>query len=139
MEEQDFKVNSRKQDYEKSNAIRKMWEIMAQRPSDFDMQVIDALKATITGTTNGEQIYGCYGEQVYLVIREQLMNYKTIDGKNINFLLNTNTEPILDKRTNDKLDNKTNKNRNATKKTEKKTDIIRFEATMKKLNERLST
>jgi hypothetical protein len=143
MEEQDFKVNSRKQDYEKSNTIRKMWEIMAQRPSDFDMQVIDALKATITGTTNDEQIYGCYGEQVYLVIRKHLMNYKTIDGKNINFLLNTNTEPILDKHATDKLDNKTNNNRNSPKKidkkSEKKTDIIRFEATMKKLNERLST
>ena len=38
------------------------------------------------GHTNEEKIYGCYGEEIYLVIREQLMNYKTIDNKTINFL-----------------------------------------------------
>lgn len=147
MEDTDFKVNSRKQDFEKSNAIRKMWKIMAERPSDFDMQVIEALKATITGNNTNEQIYGCYGEQVYLVIREKLMNFTTNDHKNINFLLNNNnnnttTSTILDTPDNIKSkknvgkDNTKDKNINANA---KKADIIRFEATMKKLNERLST
>ena len=140
MEEQDFKINSKKKDFEKSNSIRKMWEIMAQRPSDFDMQVIDALKATITEADNNEQSFGfgCYGEDAYLVIRQQLTNFKTIDGKTINFLLSNdnNTNITKPEKTHDKP--KTNQNK-ANKKADKKADIIRFEATMKKLNERLTT
>jgi hypothetical protein len=81
MDSEDFKIISKKNQNDKSQSIRKMWELMAQRPSDFDMQVIDALKATITNSSNGngnsndnENIYGCYGEKVYLTIREQLIN-----------------------------------------------------------------
>ena len=52
MDSEDFKIVSKKNQSDKSQSIRKMWEVMAQRPSDFDMQVIDALKATITTSCN---------------------------------------------------------------------------------------
>ena len=51
-----------------------MWEVIAQRPSEFDMEIIDALKATVhsTNTTSlgynadsyvpmtSDNKYGCY-------------------------------------------------------------------------------
>jgi hypothetical protein len=85
--EDDFKIQNKKKTGERNSAIRKMWEIMAQRPSEFDMQVIEALKNTIINDSNTEQIYGCYGEDVYLGIRQQICQYNSKDGI-INFLLN---------------------------------------------------
>ena len=76
MEEQDFKVGKKPHHTEKfSTTIRKMWEVIAQRPSEFDMEIIDALKATVhsTNTTSlgynadsyvpmtSDNKYGCYG------------------------------------------------------------------------------
>lgn len=126
--EDDFKIQNKKKTGERNYTIRKMWEIMAQRPSEFDMQVIEALKNTIINDCNTEQIYGCYGEDVYIGIRQQICQYKTKDGI-INFLLN-------DKIITDSSSKTTTKN---THKLIKKSDIIRYEATMKKLNERLNT
>ena len=126
--EDDFKIQNKKKTGERNSAIRKMWEIMAQRPSEFDMQVIEALKNTIINDSNTEQIYGCYGEDVYLGIRQQICQYNTKDGI-INFLLN-------DKIITESSSKTTAKN---TPKPTKKSDLIRYEATMKKLNERLTT
>lgn len=150
MESEDFKIVNKKNQTDRSQSIRKMWEVMAQRPSDFDMQVIDALKATITNNSDNEQLYGCYGEKIYLTIREQLINFKTNDGKKINFLIDNipitpditpgitpgitpDITPDINK------DIKKNKSTDKQKAIPKKADIIRFESTMKKLNERLHT
>lgn len=152
MDSEDFKIVSKKNQNDKSQSIRKMWEVMAQRPSDFDMQVIDALKATITNSSNGngncndnENIYGCYGEKIYLTIREQLINFKTNDGKKINLLIDTipiipitldkhNETPKIAKHSkNDKIE------KNKKEPSIKKADIIRLEATMKKLALQLTT
>jgi len=137
MENNDFKISNKKKDLEKSNAIRKMWEVMAQRPSEFDMQVIDALKATIIGNANNEEQYGCYGEQIYLTIREQLINFKTNDNKIINFLIN-DKGIAKEEQTKDKSSGSGSGNEKSDK-TIKKADLIRIESTMKKLKERLTT
>ena len=145
MENNDFKISNKKKDLEKSQSIKKMWEIMAQRPSEFDMQVIDALKATILGNTDTEETYGCYGENIYLTIREQLINFKTNDNKIINFLIN-DKGLAKEEQTKDKSSGICSSNGNGNgngkekaEKTMKKADLIRLESTMKKLNERLTT
>ena len=100
MEEQDFKVSGKTHKIESSNSIRKMWESIAQRPSEFDMEIIDALKATVhsTNTTslgynaksyvsiNSDDKYGCYGDNLYLVMREKMIKFKTPNAKKINLL-----------------------------------------------------
>lgn len=128
MEEQDFRVNSKKQDYERNNHIRKMWDHISQRPSEFDMQIIDALKVTITGNNTDDIEYACYGEDIYLIIRKQLTTYKHHTGLIINFLQsNDNSHDIASK----SIHNKqliTYQN---------KADKIRHESTLKKIQERL--
>ena len=100
MEEQDFKVSGKTHKIESSNSIRKMWESIAQRPSEFDMEIIDALKATVHSTnstslgynaksyvsTNSDDKYGCYGDNLYLVMREKMIKFKTPNAKKINLL-----------------------------------------------------
>lgn len=101
MEEQDFKVGKKPHHTEKfSNTIRKMWEAIAQRPSEFDMEIIDALKATVhsTNTTSlgynadsyvpstSDDKYGCYGDKLYLVMREKMNKFKSPNSKKINLL-----------------------------------------------------
>ena len=101
MEDQDFKVGKKTHNNEKfSTTIRKMWESIAQRPSEFDMEIIDALKATVHSTnttsigynakfhisTNSDDKYGCYGNKLYLVMREKMIKFKTPNAKKINLL-----------------------------------------------------
>ena len=100
MEDQDFKVSKKTYKIEISNAIRKMWESIAKRPSEFDMEIIDALKATVHSTdttsigynakyyvsTNSNDKYGCYGDKLYLVMREKMIKFKTPTAKKINLL-----------------------------------------------------
>ena len=50
MDELDFKLSNKTTKLESSNTVRKMWEFIAQRPSEFDMEIIDALKSTIYST-----------------------------------------------------------------------------------------
>ncbi len=99
-QETDFKVKARTYQTDKSQTIRKMWETIAARPSEFDMEIISALKATVQSNeksslgynaesyvaTGGDDKYGCYGDKFYLVIREKLIKWKTADGKKINLL-----------------------------------------------------
>lgn len=137
MDTEDFKVVNKKNQIDKLQSIKKMWELMAQRPSDFDMQVIDALKATITNNYNNDKFYGCYGEKVYLTIREQLINFKTNDGKKYNLLIND--IPMSNNIEQNNISSDRKKKELQKKEVPiKKADIIRLEATMKKLNERLS-
>ena len=76
----DFKIYKQKHDFEKGN-IKKMWEHIAQRPSEFDIQVINALKSTIisnssnSNNNNNNEIYKCYGEQLYIHMRQSLINF----------------------------------------------------------------
>ena len=107
--EDDFKIQNKKTPGERNGAIRKMWEIMAQRPSEFDMQVIDALKNTITNDSSTDQVYGCYGELVYLGIRQQICQYNTKDGNIINFLLNDKLIKESSSKNNDKTTKPTKK------------------------------
>ena len=93
----DFKLNKKNKDFEKSN-ISKMWDIIAQRPNDFDMNVISALKSTvITHVSSSDTLYACYGEKLYLYIRENYLIFKTSNNNNnnnnnkkINLLINDN-------------------------------------------------
>ena len=93
METEDYKVASKSYQTDKNQTIKKMWEIIAQRPSEFDMQIVDALKDTIydilnVSKSNKETKYGCYGESIYLdTIRDLLVNFKNKDSKQINFLI----------------------------------------------------
>lgn len=102
MEEQDFKVSRKQTKFDKnSNTIRKMWEQIAARPSEFDMEIIDALKSTIHSdnpsnlgynaesyvSTNSEDKYGCYGDKLYLVMREKIIKFKTPSARKINLLI----------------------------------------------------
>lgn len=143
-ENDDVKVSAKKYTTDKSQTIRKMWEAIARRPSEFDMEVIDALKATIIKTNENNITYGCYGENIYQNIRQQLINFKSSDGKKVNFLL---TDIINTKEKADKpVDNSKKKEKVQEKVQEKtkdkpikKADLIRIEATNKKLNERLIT
>lgn len=153
MDGEDFKVASKSYQTDKSQTIRKMWEIIAQRPSEFDMQIIEALKDTIhtgatgnTGsagdTSDDRGSYGCYGDMIYKIIREALINHKK-DSKNINYLI---TDLSASKSGGDKKDKKDKKEDNKgdhdkrkDKQTPmKKADAIRLEGTIKKLNERLA-
>jgi hypothetical protein len=108
MEAQDFKVSKKtnKIDFYNTNAIRKMWEVIAKRPSIFDMEIIDALKATINSTNKSnlgynsgtsvaailsDDKYGCYGDKLYLVIREKMIKFKLPNDKKINLLYGYDT------------------------------------------------
>ena len=44
--ESDFKISNKKNKGDNSGTVRKMWKQIAQRPSEFDMQVIEALRET---------------------------------------------------------------------------------------------
>ena len=88
MEQDDFKVSTRTYQTDKSQTIRKMWEVISQRLSNFDTEVVNALKATVSSKSNINNKYGCYGEELYKYIRKQLTNFKNSDCKKINFLIN---------------------------------------------------
>ena len=51
-ESQDFKVKARSYQTDKNQTIRKMWESIAHRPSDFDMEIIKAHQDSIIPATN---------------------------------------------------------------------------------------
>jgi hypothetical protein len=141
MDAEDFKVAGKKYQTDKSQTIRKMWEIIAKRPSDFDMQIIEALKDTILepGTTTDSSgiVYGCYGQMIYDIIRKALMTVKK-DGHAIDYILggakSTDKHPGKNA---DKQPDK-HKDKKAGNTSMKKADVIRMEGTIKKLNERLS-
>ena len=141
----DFRVQTRRKIDKVQSQVHKMWDIIAQRPSDFDMQVIDALKSTITTDNNNQQpTYTCYGEDLYFKnIRDKLIKY--------NLLLNdtnTNDKHINDKHINDKHINdkhikdkhnptKDNTTKDKTIISKSKADIIREASTIQKLEERI--
>ena len=145
MDTDDFKVKVPSYQTDKSQSIRKMWEIMAQRPSDFDMEVIEALKNTVNASSNTEvnnKKYGCYGETMYLIIRDEyLIKYKNADGKKICFLNNKDNkdnkdnEPIID--SNILLTDEKKLEKKLEKKVVKKADIILQNATINKIHERM--
>ena len=149
MEAEDFKVAGKKYQTDKSQTIRKMWEIIAKRPSDFDMQIIEALKDTIlepgTTTDSSSIVYGCYGPMIYDIIRKALMTVKK-DGHSIDYLLGGAKSPDkhadkhADKHPDKHPDKQSDKNKDkkAGNTSMKKADVIRMEGTIKKLNERLS-
>lgn len=140
METEDFKIASKNYQTDKSQTIRKMWEIIAKRPSEFDMQIIEALKNTVIESDDSSGIvYGCYGTMIYDIIRKALMNVKK-DGRGIDYILGgakiTDKQPEIHKQS-DKHPDK-HKNKHVGNTPMKKADIIRMEGTIKKLNERLS-
>ena len=166
MEEQDFSLLGKRNTKIENNSIRKMWECIAQRPSEFDMEVINALKATIksnnpsslgynadiySSTDSNNNIYGCYGNELYLVMRERMMKYKTPSGKKICLLPNCILNQVKEgkegneskecKQGNESKEGKED-NDNKVVKTQKKvqltkTEIILQKATQDKLAERL--
>lgn len=162
MEEQDFKVNSKTAKFDKnSNTIRKMWEQIAARPSEFDMEIIDALKSTIHSnnsaslgyniesrvSSHSEDKYGCYGDKLYLVMREKMIKFKTPSARKINLLigctLNESTAESDSSKTPGAI-SKEKQNQDSKGKQQKKKDIplskaelILQRATIDKLVERL--
>jgi len=161
MEEKDFKVSKKTHKIDFSTTIRKMWEVIAQRPSEFDMEIIDALKSTIHSnntaslgynskfhiSTSSDDKYGCYGDKLYLVMREKIIKFKTPNGKKINLLpgcdlqgVDIMTESMEPK----SPEPETTENKPNTGKSQKKKDIpptkveiILQRATIDKLTERL--
>ena len=109
MEEKDFKVSKKTNKIDFSTTIRKMWEVIAQRPSEFDMEIIDALKATVHSTNitsigynsksqvyaYSDDKYGCYGDKLYLVMREKMIKFKTPNGKKINLLPGCDLQGVM--------------------------------------------
>jgi hypothetical protein len=160
MEEQDFKVGKKTNNNEKfTTTIRKMWEAIAQRPSEFDMEIIDALKATVhsTNSTNSTSLgnnanayvsttsddkYGCYGDKLYLVMREKMIKFKTPNAKKINLLpgceLREPTVESIDSKSQES--GKTEVKAKSQKKKDvslSKAELILQRATIDKLTERL--
>ena len=152
MEEQDFKVTTKTYKIESSNSIRKMWEAIAQRLSEFDMEIIDALKATVhsTNTTslgynaksyvsiNSDDKYGCYGDNLYLVMREKMIKFKTPNAKKINLLPGCELRESDDSKSQEP--EKTDSKAKSQKKKDvppTKTELILQRATIDKLTERL--
>jgi hypothetical protein len=150
MDELDFKLSNKTTKLESSNTVRKMWEFIAQRPSEFDMEIIDALKSTIYSTnpaslgynasfdvsSNLDVKYGCYGDKLYLIIRNKLIKFKTSTGKKVNLLVNhTILEELKDlqKVSNEIIERKQKKKDTLSTKAE----IILQRATIDKLNERI--
>ena len=135
----DFKIYKQKHDFEKGN-IKKMWEHIAQRPSEFDIQVINALKSTIisnnNSNNNNNEMYKCYGEQLYIHMRQSLINFKNTDNKKINFLINKHN--IIPDNNNYDICKTNNKQHKQIKQTKNNATIIREESTINKLNERLN-
>ena len=134
----DFRVQTRRTFDKGQSQVRKMWDIIAQRPSEFDMQVIEALKSTITIDNNNQQpTYTCYGEELYINnIRATLIKHNLLLND-----INTKDKPIKDKPTNDKhIKDKHNPNPTTKDKTiisKSKADIIREVSTIQKLEERI--
>lgn len=171
-QEADFKVKGRSYQTDKSQTIRKMWAQIAARPSDFDLEIINALKASIITNnrdslgynaanyvnTSDEGKYGCYGDKLYLAIREKLIKIKTSEGKKIN-LLNGCSIPTLMKENPTARDDSSNgankscstkdtkdmketheskkSNQKISNKEPSKAEVILQRSTIDKLNERL--
>lgn len=154
-QENDFKVAARTYQTDKSQTIRKMWVQIAQRPSEFDVEVIKALKASIISTnkdslgynaanyisTSDTDKYGCYGDKLYLTIREKLVKIKTSNSKKINLLANCpDLEPSTEVGSSLASIEGAPASKHANKKKDappSKTEMILQRATMDKLNERL--
>lgn len=147
--EQDFKVKVRSYQTDKNQTIRKMWESIAQRPSDFDMEIIKALQDSIipavnamnstTGILNNDKNdssnttkkYGCYGDFIYKIIRDEyLLKFKNSEGKKICFLPNCSSSSTSDIKKQDAITPKKNSK-------ESKKALILQQATMDKLHERI--
>jgi hypothetical protein len=135
MEGEDFKVQGKKKNDNNHN-VKKMWKIIAQRPSDFDMQIVDALKNTIYDIIEKNKIsqtkYGCYGDLIYNKIHDLIINFKDKDNKNVNFLIKNNRKDTGKDTGKDKLEIVIKDSKKL-----KKADIIRIEATIKKINEKI--
>ncbi len=154
-QEQDFKVRTRAYQTDKSQTIRKMWESIAKRPSEFDMEIIDALKSTIHTdnvsslgynakayiSTNTDDKYGCYGDKLYLeVFREKMLRIKTVNGKKISLLNGCDLQTAEVESIDSKRQNTTDTKTKSQKKKDgqpSKTELILERATMDKLTERL--
>lgn len=157
MEEQDFKINSKTAKFDKNtNTIRKMWEQIATRPSEFDMEIIDALKSTIHSNNSAclgynaefgisaqsEDKYGCYGDKLYLVMREKMIKFKTPSARKINLLIGCainecNTEPKSDITKTPGAICKEKQPQDRKEKPPSKAELILQRATIDKLIERL--
>lgn len=157
MEEQDFKVSRKQTKFDKnSNTIRKMWEQIAARPSEFDMEIIDALKSTIYSndsaslgynaeayvSTHFEDKYGCYGDKLYLVMREKMIKFKSPSARKINLLVGcvlNDTATVQDSSEDKEKQQKDSKDKHSKKKDipPSKAELILQRATIDKLVERL--
>ncbi len=152
-QERDFKVATRTYQTDKSQTIRNMWVQIAKRPSEFDLEVIKALRASIVSSNekslgyNASRYisipeecdnYGCYGDKLYTTIRTKLVKIRTSSSKKINLLANC---PELESSVEEaEVTEDNHHGKHNSKKKEaapSKTEIILQRATMDKLNERL--
>lgn len=159
MDEQDFKVSKKTNKNDKySSTLCKMWKYIAKRPCDFDMEIIDALKNTVNSndpnslgynaefylSINSNYKYGCYGDNLYIIMREKMYKFKTPNNKKVNLLFGCNQIVDFDTRiTRNSMENTVikvdNKNKNQKKQNIQptKAELILQSATIDKLLERL--